>query len=155
MDERYRAASERMKRVNHVHGLRAHPLYSVWKNMCVRCEDACCKSFKNYGGRGIKVSPRWKHVGNFIADMYPTFAPGLTLERLDVNGDYERFNCVWIPRKVQARNRTDSLYVDTPYGRMLICEAAELYEIKYTTLRWRLVTKQMPATQALTYKRHG
>jgi hypothetical protein len=148
-------ASERMIARNYVHGLRSHPLYSTWRNMLRRCESARDKAFPNYGGRGVKVCPRWHVLANFIADMHPTYRKGLTIERIDVNGDYELFNCTWIPRPEQARNRTDSLYMDTPQGRMLIVDASRIYKIKFTTLRWRIVTKRMSSEQALSYRRYG
>lgn len=90
--------------LNTIHGLGNHILYNVWSNMIKRCINPKCKSYKDYGERGIKVCERWRDINNFIEDMYPTFKEGLTLDRIDVNGNYEKSNCRWTTRAIQARN---------------------------------------------------
>ena len=80
--------------------------YTVWKSMRQRCNDTKHKSYKDYGGRGIKVCDRWLNsFDNFIADM--GFKPTVTstIERLNVNSNYEPDNCIWLEAKYQGRNR--------------------------------------------------
>ncbi len=84
-------------------------LYNIWHKMLLRCSDPKQKSYKNYGGRGIKVSDKWLDFTNFYIDNYQTYIPGLTIERLDVDGDYRKENCTWIPNTEQAKNRRSSL----------------------------------------------
>ena len=86
------------------HGLRKHRLYSTWNNMMRRCNNIRRKDYKNYGGRGISVCERWHNIENFIEDMYPSFEEGLTLDRINVEGNYEPDNCRWIDRNTQAQN---------------------------------------------------
>lgn len=88
------------------HGLSKHPLYPVWGAMRGRCRD---KSNKRYGGRGIKVCERWKTFPAFLEDMLPTWKPGLTLDRIDNNGNYEPSNCRWATRSQQGFNKECSL----------------------------------------------
>ena len=86
------------------HGLSHHRLYQTWKSMMQRCLNKKHPQYKDYGGRGIKVCNRWKDVRNFIEDVYPSFQEGKTLDRIDVNGNYEPSNCRWVDNFVQARN---------------------------------------------------
>jgi len=90
--------------VKTTHGLTSHPLYSICKDMKRRTTNPKHKFFMCYGGRGIKVCDRWLNVANFIEDMYPTYEEGLTIDRINNDGDYEPSNCRWTTRTVQARN---------------------------------------------------
>jgi len=89
------------------HGLRSHRLYNTWKDMKYRCYNKKYKYFNNYGGRGIKVCERWMDINNFIEDMYPDYQEGLSLDRIDVNGDYEPDNCRWTTQTIQMQNTRD------------------------------------------------
>lgn len=86
--------------------------YGTWSAMKQRCENPRDASFSDYGGRGIKVCDRWASYDAFITDMGRRRA-GMTLERVDVNGDYEPSNCIWADRtrqnvnkRLSARNKT-------------------------------------------------
>ena len=86
------------------HRLTNHPLFNIWRAMISRCESPNNKAFKNYGGRGITVCERWKNPINFVEDMFPSFKKGLTLDRINVDGNYELKNCRWVDRNTQAQN---------------------------------------------------
>lgn len=92
------------KESNTIHGFSYHPLYATWKNMVDRCNKKNLKSFVNYGGRGIKICDRWLKIENFIEDMYSTYQDDLTLDRIDVNGNYEPSNCRWATKSQQMQN---------------------------------------------------
>jgi len=87
------------------HGLRYNPIYTHWKDMHRRCKDVKHRNYKNYGGRGIKVCDRWKDVKNFIEDMEPLYIVGLTLDRINNDGNYEPSNCRWASYIEQNNNR--------------------------------------------------
>ena len=89
------------------HGLRYHPLYSSWIDMKRRCYSPKNKDYSYYGERGIQVCERWLDIKNFIEDMYPTWREGLSLDRIDVNGNYELENCRWATQSVQMQNTRD------------------------------------------------
>lgn len=78
--------------------------YNTWQRMKGRCRyPHHNRNFKNYGGRGIKVCERWQKFENFLADMGER-PPGRTLDRINVDGNYEPGNCRWATPTDQAAN---------------------------------------------------
>lgn len=77
----------------------------IHRNMIQRCYYTKDKSFKYYGGRGIIVSDEWKDFNNFQYDLGRFWKKGLSIERIDVNGNYCKENCKWIPIGEQNKNR--------------------------------------------------
>lgn len=86
-----------------------HPLYKLWHGLVRRCESPKHKDFVNYGARGIKVCDRWHDFWLFLEDMGNRPGPEWSVERRDVNGDYEPDNCLWATYTTQARNKRNSV----------------------------------------------
>lgn len=98
------------KHPRETHGMSKTKIYALWNSMNMRCTKPSQWAYKHYGGRGIKVCDRWKTFENFYEDMGKNYKPGLSIERIDVNGNYEPSNCCWVTRKEQMRNRTDTTF---------------------------------------------
>jgi hypothetical protein len=86
------------------HGMSSTREFSSWSAMLARCENKNHPHFKDYGGRGISVCNRWRKFSNFYADMGPR-PRGLTLDRINNDGNYEPGNCRWADWFQQAANR--------------------------------------------------
>lgn len=81
-------------------------LYKTWAGMKQRCLNPNVKGFENYGGRGIAICEDWMEFVSFRDWATGNgYRDDLTIERLDVNGDYEPSNCTWIPKSEQSKNR--------------------------------------------------
>src|ERR1700676_3038703 len=88
---------------NRRHGLSDNPEHRTWTRIRERCNNPNHGDYASYVGRGIKVCARWDSFENFLADMGPR--NGLTIDRINNDGDYEPGNCRWVTMKVQAGNR--------------------------------------------------
>ena len=101
---------------NTTHGMTNTPMYKVWSSMNRRCSSPNDKAYVNYGGRGISVSKEWSSsFMNFYNDMSPTYKHGLSIERIDNDGNYCKENCKWGTRIEQANNNRRNI-VDTYDG---------------------------------------
>lgn len=96
---------EKVGRLKYSHGMSNRGIYGSWRAMKERCTNPNHQQWKNYGGRGITVCFRWMDFVNFKNDMEGSFQPKLTLDRIDVNGNYEPTNCRWATALEQSRNR--------------------------------------------------
>lgn len=113
--------------------------FNIWNKMIGRCERPADKNYPDYGGRGIRICPRWRSAfRNFFADMGPRPSRKHSVERLDVNGDYCPENCVWATNKVQSRNKRNNHIVPFQSRLMTLAEASELSGIGYQNAKSRL-----------------
>lgn len=113
------------------------PEWRVWRDMLRRCEDSGVDAFKHYGARGIAVCERWHEFENFLADMGRRPA-GMTLERADVDGNYEPSNCSWIPAGEQSRNTRRTVRVSLGGEELCLKVACGRLGISYQRTRDRM-----------------
>ncbi len=119
------------------HGKRGSRVYMAWIDMLRRCGNPDVESYPNYGGRGISVCDRWKLFDLFFTDMGDP-PSGMSLDRINVNGNYEPGNCRWATAKEQCNNTRRSRYLVVGGERMTITQAAEKYRVGKTAIKWRL-----------------
>lgn len=100
--------------------------YQAWQHMLRRCQNPQDHAYARYGGRGIRVCARWQELANFCADMGDP-SDGLSLERVNNNGDYEPGNCVWATVKQQQRNTRANRYITVCGDQITIPEACERF----------------------------
>lgn len=121
-----------------------------------RCLDPNNTMYKNYGGRGIRVCPEWLSGFEQFREWSEVtgYTEGLSIERIDVNGNYEPSNCKWIEKEKQYLNRTDSHYI-TAFGRtMTLKEWADESGLKYDTIERRINQYNWDPEKAVTIKPH-
>lgn len=90
------------------HGKTNHPIHKAWGWMKARCLNPRNVGYRNYGGRGIGVCDRWLSFENFYYDVSPDWKPGLTLERINNEGNYEPGNIRWATFREQQQNKRTS-----------------------------------------------
>ncbi len=121
------------------HGKRKSRLYKTWQNMKTRCYNQRNKNYKYYGERGIMLCDEWKDDFKAFHDwaMQNGYNDTLTIDRIDVNGDYEPSNCRWVTMKEQGRNKRNNVIVEYQGKRMLLKEASKKSGISINTLIYR------------------
>lgn len=123
--------------------------YRAWRGMKDRCNNPNIDSYHNYGGRGITYCERWKRFSNFFADMGLCPSENHSLDRSNVNGNYEPKNCRWATLKEQNRNKRVNRYIIIGGVTRCVQEWCEIYNIRYGCFYYR-TTHGMDEILALT-----
>ena len=124
---------------HYTHGHTGDPVYNSWSNMIQRCTNPKHPSYPRYGGRGITVCADWRDGAKFIKWAYDNgFKVGLSIERIDNDGNYCPENCRWATRKEQQRNRQVNHRVTYGGETKCLTEWAEILGMNPATLHHRL-----------------
>jgi hypothetical protein len=130
--------SEMMATRNTKHGFsNSSATYRSWKDMRQRCMNENSGDWARYGGRGISVCQEWDDFLVFLSDMGER-PSGLTLDRIDVNGDYSKENCRWATAKTQANNKTSNKVLTMNGKTQTLQQWADQTGIKRETIAARL-----------------
>lgn len=145
--------NEMIKTLNLKHGKSHIKLYYVWQEMKKRCLNPKSKSYKNYGKRGITVCNEW-------ADNFETFAKwairngykeGLSIDRVNNNGNYEPNNCRWVTSKIQTRNTRRNRYIILKNEKILITDACNIIHKPISTVYSRAKRKNISFQDSFNY----
>ena len=122
------------------HGQRYTRLYSIWKDIKKRCNNPKSAHFNSYGGRGIKVCDEWANEFHPFYEwaMANGYSDELSIDRKNVNGNYEPSNCRWATMKEQANNKRNSVFIEHNGETHTVAEWSEILDIKRTTIYSRL-----------------
>ena len=135
------------------HGLSGTPAFKAWHAMHWRCAGKNAKTFHDYAGRGIDVCERWSGVNginNFVADMGQP-RRGMTLDRIDNDGNYGPGNCRWATPAEQMRNMRANVFVTYDGKRLCLLDACAAAGVKMGTVSGVISKTGMPAQLAFDY----
>lgn len=132
-------SKENTSRIFSTHKKSKTPEYQIWFGMKKRCVNPKSKSYKDYGGRGITVCDKWLKFEGFYEDMGERPSQKHSIERIDVNGNYELNNCKWATAIEQGNNRRKTIYVIFNGQRMTLANACRERNISYHTVYDRFV----------------
>ena len=131
------------------HGMSRSPVFRSWAHMMERCTNKNCADYKNYGGRGIAVCDEWQDSTIFIEWAFSHgYKEGLTIDRINVDGDYTPNNCRWVTRSDQNKNRRSTILLTYNGKTQCAKDWAREYGVKYETFLRRL-RRGVPIEQAL------
>jgi len=134
-------AREAVSKREFIHGLSGHSIYRIHRGMMLRCYDPSNKAYKYYGVRGITVCEEWHKFEIFYEwALKNGYEDKLTIERINVNGNYCPENCTWIPKEEQANNKQNSLWFTYNGETKILKHWADDLGQDYHTLYRRVIT---------------
>lgn len=133
------------------HGMTNTKIFRTWGNMLDRCGNPRSNEYYLYGERGICVCEEWKSdfLNFYNWAISNGYKEGLSIDRIDVNGNYCPENCRWVTIKDQIRNRRNTVYVILNGDKVPLGEVAEKYNIDYGKLYKRIKYKKMNIEDAI------
>lgn len=127
------------------HGMRYSRIYNIWRSMRQRCKNPNCKNYHNYGGRGISVCEDWNNFQNFYNwSLLNGYKENLTIDRIDVNGNYCPDNCRWVSYKVQENNRSNNRHIEIDGVTHTLGEWSDIAGVRIGTIYSRLKKRMEP-----------
>lgn len=116
-----------------------HRLYRIWSGMKCRCNTPTATSYSRYGAIGISVCSEWQNYETFKSwALKNGYNDNLTLDRINIDGNYCPDNCRWVSMKTQGNNREDNVVLEYNGEKHTMKEWSELLDINYATLQYRV-----------------
>lgn len=144
---------KRCSNMKRTHGMVGTQIYNSWSGMKMRCDQKGSIGYKIYGGRGIKYCEQWKSFEAFrIWAIKNGYKPGLSLERKDVNGNYEPENCSWVTRSQQSRNTRRNVFFEKDGKKLCLKDWCTLLGKSYASTMYRVNKKGWSIEQALSHE---
>lgn len=146
-------------KIREEHGMTGTRIHNIWRGMKIRCYDKNRKDFSHYGGRGIRMCSEWRK--SFLAfyewSCKNGYQNNLTIDRIDVNGDYEPANCRWVTVQQQENNRSNNKIIVFNGQAKTQAEWAKSIGLTPKALWDRLERYKWPLERALTQpkRRHA
>lgn len=136
---RHREVVSRVCASRATHNMTRTTEYNTWIKIRDRCKNPRNNKFSDYGGRGISVCERWDaSFEAFFADMGPKPKRSWSIDRINVDGNYEPGNCRWASPATQSNNRRITRMVEYEGRQIPLAEACQIAGINYRTAMWRL-----------------
>ncbi len=131
---------EQTKQKRTTHGQSSKRIYQTWQNMKERCFNPKRARYKSYGGRGITMCEEWRNDFKAFYDwaMANGYKDNLTIDRIDVNGNYEPKNCRWVPFEYQFYNKTNTRYITYKNQTKSLALWCKELKLDYDKIRDRL-----------------
>lgn len=124
--------------VSRTHKMSKTKIYMVWINMHSRCYKNNHPEYKRYGERGIRVCDKWQTFEGFFEDMGTTYKEGLSIDRINVNGNYCKENCRWADNITQQKNRRTTKFYTLNGETETFTYFCRKYNVNYELARGRL-----------------
>lgn len=135
----YRKEQSSVTHKRHGFGDYRYRLYKIWTGIKERCTNPNSTSYSRYGGRGIKVCPEWENDFEPFREwaLSSGYSDKLTIDRIDVNGNYEPSNCRWATNKEQSNNRRTNVLITYQGETHTVSEWSDITGIAY----WKIIQR--------------
>lgn len=143
--------AEKISKMSRKHGKRNERIYDIWRNMRKRCNNPKCDRYKDYGERGIEVCKEWNEsfINFYKWSTNSGYNDKLTLDRINVDGNYEPSNCRWQTYKQQNNNKRNTTKVEYKNKEYTLRELSDEFNIDYEALRKRINAYKWEISKAI------
>ena len=146
---------KKIKNLNLKHNESKTKLFYIWIAIKQRCLNYKNGSYKNYGGRGISICKEWTNDFCKFKDwaIKNGYKEGLTIDRIDNNGNYEPNNCRWADKNIQNSNTRRTHFIEYNNKKYTMKQLSKLLQINYNTFANRILTYGWSIEEAIKGKR--